>query len=432
MQRNVLTTAVAVALAAFGASTANAQSSLTIYGNIDAAIDSVHRQAGTNLFGQPAASSTVTRVSPSIASQSALGFKGTEDIGGGYKASFVLEGQFNADTGVSAGQDSRMWGRQAFVGLTTPFGEVRLGRQYAPIFYAFALSSVEEIGSADLMASGLVVNNLQIRQDNQISYWLKAGDLTGALSYSPNAGVSNKVSAARSGLGGSSGMAGVGQIIGGVSAGDENTTGRGRSYGLFVNYVVDPALRVMGGYHYNSFGDALLVSIPGRPVPTSDTLAKLDKYIGYVLGAKYTVPGMGTVIGGNFTQGKFTNDAGSMEGPDVQVLTFGVKHPIDQFAVGVEGVYARFTNFTKGKDLGLMFAGDYNFSKRTRVYARAGTVKDSGGNSAATDSSAVKLIGGPLPVLTGIGSLEIPFFAGGDANANAWTRVFSVGIRHQF
>lgn len=423
MQKTVLTKAVAVALATLGAGAAFAQSSLTIYGNIDAALDSVHKAAGVSITGAAAASSTVTRVSPSISSQNALGFKGTEDIGGGYKASFILEGQFNTDTGAQGGQDTRMWGRQAYVGLTTPVGEVRIGRQYAPIFYAFATSTVEAIGAADLMASGLVVNNLQVRQDNQISYWIKAGDLTGALSYSPNGGVSNKVNALRNGTGGSST---TGQIIGGVSAGDENNTGRGKSYGLYLNYAVDPALSVMGGYHSNKFGDAILITTTGT------TLAAMDKYIGYTLGAKYTIPGMGTVIGTNFLQGNFTNDAGSMTGPKVQVLSFGVKHPIDQFAVGVEGVYSRFTNFTKGKDRGVMFAGDYNFSKRTRVYARAGAIKDSAGTAAATDSGAVNVVGGPLPVLTTFGSTETPFFAGGSANANAWTRVFAVGIRHQF
>lgn len=424
MQKTVLTKAVAVALAAFGVGAAFAQSSLTIYGNIDGALDSVHKGKGSSILGTAAASTTVTRVSPSISSQNALGFKGTEDIGGGYKASFVLEGQFNTDTGVQGGQDTRMWGRQSYVSLTTTVGEVRVGRQYAPMFFAFATSTVESIGAADLMASGLVVNNLQVRQDNQISYWVKAGDLTGALSYSPNAGVSNKVNALRNGTGGSSS---AGQIVGGVSAGDENNTGRGKSYGLYLNYAVDPALSVMGGYHSNQFGDAILVTTPPAP---NLTVASLDKYIGYVLGAKYTVPGLGTVIGGNFLQGKFTNDAGSFEGPKVQVLSLGVKHPIDQFAVGVEGVYSRFTNFTKGKDRGLMFAGDYNFSKRTRLYARAGTIKDTGGDSTPTDS--VSVIGGPLPILTGFGSTETPFFAGGSANVNAWTRVFAVGIRHQF
>src|SRR5690349_19811463 len=132
MQKTVLTKAVAVALATLGAGAAFAQSSLTLYGNIDAAVDSVHKNAGLTPLGTAAPKSTVTRVSPSISSQNSLGVKGTEDLGGGYKGNFVLEGQFNTDTGAQGGQDSRMWGRQAYVGVTTPAGEVRIGRQYAP------------------------------------------------------------------------------------------------------------------------------------------------------------------------------------------------------------------------------------------------------------------------------------------------------------
>ena len=164
MQKSGLSKVVVAMLAAGGMGAAMAQSSLTIYGVIDAAYDNVHKAAGTNILGQAVSKSSVSRVSPSISAQNALGFKGVEDIGGGFKGSFVLEGQYSTDTGALSGQDSRMWGRQAYVGLTTPAGEVRIGRQYAPIFYVFAVSSVESIGAADLMASGLIVNNLQIRQ----------------------------------------------------------------------------------------------------------------------------------------------------------------------------------------------------------------------------------------------------------------------------
>lgn len=423
-KKNILSNMIALGLA-LGASAAYAQSSVSIYGVIDAAVDNVHKGAGKNFLGSASAGTTVTRVSPSISAQSALGFKGTEDIGGGYKGSFVLEGQFSADTGAQNGQDSRMWGRQAYVGLTTPGGEVRLGRQYAPIFYAFATSTVEAIGAADFMASGLVVNNLQVRQDNQISYWIKTGGLTGAVSYSPNAGVSPTVNALRVGTGGSSAN---GQIIGGATAGDENTTGRGRTYGLYLNEAVDANLSVTGGYHYNQFAEAVV----GTPAVPSTLLFKLDKYTGYALGAKYTVPSTGTVLAANFHQGNFTHDAGSPDGAKVQTWSAGFKHPIDQFAVGAEFVYSHFTNFTKGKDRGLMLAGDYNVSKRTRLYVRAGMIKDSAGTAYVSETPALSVVGGPLPILTSLGSTETPFFAGGSANVDATTRVVAIGIRHSF
>ena len=424
MKKNLLTSLIAAGFA-MAAGVVQAQSSVTLYGLIDVALDNVHKEEGRTIFNTAAAGSTVTRVSPSISAQSMIGFKGVEDLGQGYKASFVLEGQFSADTGAQNGQDSRMWGRQAYVGLTTPVGEVRLGRQYAPIFYAFASSTVEAIGAADLMASGLIVNNLQVRQDNQISYWIKTGGLTGSLSYATNAGVGPKVSGLRVGSGGSPT---AGEIVGGATAGNEDDSGRGRSVGAFLNYAVDPALSATFGVHYNGFGNAQLV----RSGVPSTVFMELDKYLGYAVGVKYTVPGAGTVLATNFHQGNFTNDAGSAEGPKVQTFTLGFKHPIDKFAVGAEAVYSRFTNFTKGKDVGMMLAGDYNASKRTKLYARLGVINDIAGNAVPTGVTPPELIGGPLPVLTNLGSVEVPFFAGGSANAGATTRVVAVGLNHSF
>ncbi len=58
------------------------------------------------------------------------GLRGTEDLGGGLKAIFVLENGFNVFNG-TLGQGGDELGRQAYVGLpTTQFGTVTLGRQY--------------------------------------------------------------------------------------------------------------------------------------------------------------------------------------------------------------------------------------------------------------------------------------------------------------
>src|ERR1700730_17179701 len=95
--------------AALAASAAHSQSSVTLYGLIDA-----------GLF--QAASGTING--------SRFGLRGAEDLGGGLKAIFVLENGFNVQNG-KLGQNSRMFGRQAFVGLSSSqFGTVTLGRQY--------------------------------------------------------------------------------------------------------------------------------------------------------------------------------------------------------------------------------------------------------------------------------------------------------------
>jgi general bacterial porin, GBP family len=112
---------IAVAcVAAFAAASAHAQSSVTLYGLIDAGIAYTNNVAG---------SGRVAMQSGNI-SGSRFGLRGAEDLGGGLKAIFVLENGFDVGQGTLK-QSSRMFGRQAFVGLSSnQFGTVTMGRQY--------------------------------------------------------------------------------------------------------------------------------------------------------------------------------------------------------------------------------------------------------------------------------------------------------------
>lgn len=99
-----------------------AQSNVSIYGVVDAGFSF---EAGNK-------DGSMTKVTGGIASGSRLGFRGSEDLGGGTTAMFLLESGIQADTGVS-GQGGVLFGRQAFVGLGNKnLGTVTFGRQYAP------------------------------------------------------------------------------------------------------------------------------------------------------------------------------------------------------------------------------------------------------------------------------------------------------------
>lgn len=100
---------------------ASAQSQVTIYGVVDAGL--VHESGG------PSGARTV--MGPGMESGSRLGFRGTEDLGGGMKAVFTLEQGILNDTGALA-QGGLAFGRQAFVGIGGNFGLFTLGRQYTP------------------------------------------------------------------------------------------------------------------------------------------------------------------------------------------------------------------------------------------------------------------------------------------------------------
>ena len=147
---------ILAALLSAGAVTAHAQSNVTIYGDIDQYIGYIRSSSGTSITG----------LNDGTLLRSRLGFRGTEDLGGGYSARFNLEQGLNADTGTSA-DTAHLFDRQAWVGLATPGGEVRLGRQNAII---------QTIGGAidytERTTFGSMINTFGVpsRYDNDISY----------------------------------------------------------------------------------------------------------------------------------------------------------------------------------------------------------------------------------------------------------------------
>jgi predicted porin len=111
--------ALVAAMTAAFTSVAQAQSNITIYGRINTTIERL------DLDGE-----TETTVNNNA---SRIGFKGTEDIGNGLKAHFVLESGFDSSTGAA---DATFWGREATVSLSSSqFGTVRLGNQTASEAY---------------------------------------------------------------------------------------------------------------------------------------------------------------------------------------------------------------------------------------------------------------------------------------------------------
>lgn len=435
MQKTVLTQAVAVALATFGVGAAFAQSSLTLYGNADVSVDHVKKTEGVRLVPLNPASqgvkSSVTRVSPSATSQTSYGIRGTEDIGGGFKASFVLEGQLSHDTGALS-QDGRFFGRQSYVGLTTPVGEVRLGRQYAPIFYSTAFVTGERFGATDLFIEGGATNNLMVRQDNQISYWLKAGGLTASVAYTPNAGSNDIISAARGGQVSSAN----GGILGSAGAGGERAGNKnGRSVGFFGNYAFSDAFNVTLGYHRNDFDGAGFGLYSSTTNSTTLSTFSLDKYNALNLGAKYIVPGSNIMISGTAGQGKYdmTDGDGALK---LQFAAAGVRVPVDAWTFSAQVSQIKFKNFTKGKDTGLMLGTEYALSKRTSLFARFVQIKDDEGQQADAGFRAgpatLAVVGGPDVIATSLGFRETPVFAGAGLNAGGKSTYFGAGVRHSF
>jgi len=116
MKKKLLTASMFGAVAV----TAHAQSSVTLYGTLDAGLVYTNNQLGHNNFQQ--ASGTV--------SDTYFGLKGNEDLGGGLHAIFTLESGFNLNNGQFTESNS-IFNRQAFVGLKSDqYGQLTVGRQY--------------------------------------------------------------------------------------------------------------------------------------------------------------------------------------------------------------------------------------------------------------------------------------------------------------
>jgi len=159
MKKSLLALAV---LGAF-AGVASAQSSVTLYGTVDLSAKYVKNDNAAKLYS----------LSQDGINSSQLGFKGTEDLGGGLKAGFVLLAGVNADTGTT---NTKFFNRRATVSLMGNFGEVRLGRDYTPTFWnntifdAFGTNGLGDSSHVLQKATGTFV-----RADNSIGYFLPSG-----------------------------------------------------------------------------------------------------------------------------------------------------------------------------------------------------------------------------------------------------------------
>ena len=188
---------VALAILAV-AGVASAQSSVTLFGTVDLTV--------AHGSGSGIGSSSKTQLTNSGLANSRIGFRGTEDLGGGMSASFWLEagvnnddgtgaptsvgnqafGVFNSTTGanapVRAGTQGLTFNRRSTVSLASGLGELRLGRDNTPQWWnhtVFSPFGTLGVGTSQTLSSSIGGNTLTgIRASNSIGYFLP-GNLGG-------------------------------------------------------------------------------------------------------------------------------------------------------------------------------------------------------------------------------------------------------------
>ncbi|AOS77847.1 MULTISPECIES: porin [Hydrogenophaga] len=172
MKKSLIALAV---LASCGA--AMAQSSVTLYGMADVWVG--RTKADASIGGVSTSASTSVLESGGF-NTSRLGFKGSEDLGGGLKANFNLEAALAMDTGTNGGLS---FNRQSWVGLSGGFGEVQLGKPWTP--YDDTRAMANDTFNANFAASWTTWQFYEDNPNNTIRYNTpNFGGFSGALAYS--------------------------------------------------------------------------------------------------------------------------------------------------------------------------------------------------------------------------------------------------------
>lgn len=181
-----------IAIAILGASGSTmAQSTVTLYGKIDAAIMSNSKTTAAGVTTDAG-----LLVNGNGLSFSRWGLRGSEDLGGGLKANFKLEQGFNIDDG-SASVATRAFHRAAWVGISGDFGSFSAGRQYTPyddFLDAQDYNNASAIGA--VFAAGVHAD--PVRMNNSLLYATPTmGGFSGGVMYAPGEDGAPGVSAGR-------------------------------------------------------------------------------------------------------------------------------------------------------------------------------------------------------------------------------------------
>jgi predicted porin len=381
-----------ISLALLGAvGAAQAQSSVTLYGVIDAGLSYVSNadEASNHRWG----------TQNGILSGSRWGLKGQEDLGGGLKAIFQLENGFDPSTGQS-NQGGREFGRQAFVGVTSnTWGTLTLGRQYDPsVDMVQGITGDNYFGS--IMATPGDIDNYDndLRVSNSVKY------------VSPNyAGFQVE------GIYGFSNVAGA--------------TGQGHTWGAGATYNNGPfALAASYLYANNPSAGRPTAAGGGWNSPSSDSLFLSPVNIGYQTASAIAIARAAGqyafgpfTLGASYSNAQYKNDGNSLFS---QYEKFDVGNGFVNWQLspamllGLGYTYTHAHGDTSATYHQVSLGSDYSLSKRTDLYAVAAYQHASGTqkNADGVTTSEAQASNGSFGYSSGSSHQEIVI----------------VGIRHKF
>jgi len=371
-----------LALAVLGtfAGAASAQSSVTLFGIIDLNLQYINNNAGTQYtMGQDGINS------------SRLGFRGTEDLGGGLTAGFWLEGALNPDTGTATGQT---WTRRSTVSLAGGWGEVRLGRDYtatfwnSTIFDPFGTNGVGSAGNLAFVAppvpTGGAYSTL-LRDNNMVAYFLPSG-IAGGL---------------------------YGQVQ--VAAG-ENTAGQ-KYFGGRLGYASGP-FNIAGAYGRTQVTIVSTTTGTGVVIPGDQNGTQWNFGASWNFGFMQLSGYYGRI---EIADGQQDNWFIGAQAP-MGVWTF--KGSYGMMSRGGSNAAANAVGFDQQGAWQLALGAQYDLSKRTALYANYSYLSNDSVSCGGVECGSALVVGS---LQQGAGGS--PFT---QSNAGQSSKGFQLGVRHSF
>ncbi|TDN59126.1 porin [Paraburkholderia sp. BL10I2N1] len=358
----------AAAVAALGSS-AHAQSSVTLYGVIDTGF--LYQSANASNFQSKVNLGHVYELKDGGIYSSIWGLKGTEDIGGGYKVNFKLQGVFNSSNGklglASAPGATAVFNQQTTVGVSGPFGTIDLGRQIVPMIYAMGNTDVRNaqyFGSILTAWLGM----------NQAAGWqgTSTNGPIGAL-YDDNAIVYHSPKFYGASLGLEYAPGGVaGQFQGGT---------RESAVLEYSNYGLNLAAVYYNGHDTNPF----TTTATGAIITAPSTGLANNRF--WYLGAQYTFHDFS--VSTSYSIGKNPANSGR---DNFEMISAGLGYRFTPFFKVTSGFYyLKDRNVSTNQSDLFAVGAEYNLSKATLAYAQVGYVNNRG------DMSQTITYGAPVP-----------------------------------
>lgn len=390
MSRKKLSIGACVAAAMLcPAGAAYAQSSVTLYGIVDAGL--MYLSHSTPTFNGTA-TSTKSQVSLTNGGYlpSLWGIKGEEDLGGGMKAVFNLESGFSvANGGHDSPANNSFFNRLAYVGLKGGFGTLSAGLQYSPFFNAMYDLDPRGVAQFGSVLTPLLDNSL-----------VAAIIMPNAVSYStPN-------------LGGfeANGLFGLGGVAGSFQ--------NGRSYSLSARYTNGTILLTTA---YLSVNNALNPTLPPDVFPLL-----LANVRAWTAGGSYK-------FGSATVKASFTNFRANEGGQPTTVSSTNTN--VNLYSAGADyfvlpqldvnlGMYYQDDRVNSGvHSLTAALGAQYLLSRRTALYAQVGLVHNtcSGDGACLGSGLTVENLGSGVGAMKPIGNAGLP--AGTTFGANVGMRV---------